>query len=463
MRDGRRAMQPAAVGFLLPLVLAGCISVAPKADYERTAQIIQEQTGQPETYLPDMDDAAIRRKVTEMLGDGLTVDEAVRIALLNNPRLQAVFHDVGVSRAEVVRASLPANPSLAFSDLAPDGTGLREIATSVSQNVMDLLLIPFRRKVAEIQLEQSQLAVAQQAVEMIGEVRRACYELLGLQKAEEFTQESLALAERSAAMALRRMDAGEANRLDVNLARSDALDVKRELLTLRRDRQLAEAALARLLGLNRWDVSWKLVGGLPRPSALPGTPELLRLAVKQRLETRLAEMRISEAEKQAALEQMSIFTDISVGFESQRANAPPDLRGPTLDVVMPLWHQNQPAVAKAMLMAGREKRQYMAVLDTVVQDVQKAAAAAQADAQLIRFYEEEVLPLNRENVDATARSYEGGEHDILRLTQAQRSLIEQRRAYVNVLREYATAIADLDQAMGGRIGPQPAPAPAQRQ
>jgi cobalt-zinc-cadmium efflux system outer membrane protein len=443
--------QPRWAALLVPLALAGCVTVDPKPDYQQTATIIERQTGQAETYRPDRDDAEIKAVVDAVLARGMSLDDAVRLAMLNNPRLQAIFHDVGISRAEVVQAGLLTNPSIAGSVRFPHGSGTLDVTVSAAQNLIELLLIPIRKKIANSALEQTQLAVAQQAIELIGDVKRSYYQLVALGRAEVITRENLDLAERSAGLAQRRLDAGEADRLDVNLARADALDVKRELLTIQRDRQIAEAAFMRLLGLSRAGADLKLTGDLPQPVDIAALNDLLERASKQRLEARVAELRIAEAEERLELERMSIITNLSVGIEHQTNLAPPSETGPTFDVAVPIWHQNQALIARSMLAVTREKRYQQAALDTIASDVQKASAAARANARLVQFYDEEGLPLSRANVESTTRAYQTGQHDIIRLTQAHRFLIEQRRAYVNVLRDYAVAIADLEQALGGRL------------
>jgi hypothetical protein len=51
------------------------------------------------------------------------------------------------------------------------------------------------------------------------------------------------------------------------------------LLSLQRDRRLAAAALARVLGLSRTAKSWELVGPLPEPPVLPDDETLLMMAM----------------------------------------------------------------------------------------------------------------------------------------------------------------------------------------
>jgi len=125
---------------------------------------------------------------------------------------------------------------------------------------------------------------------------------------------------------------------------------------------------------------------------------------------------------------------------------------------VPVWDQNQAQIAKARIVVALQEKAYQELLETVAQEVRKASAAARANARIVRFYSQEILPLGTENVASASRAYETGQNDILRLTQAQRSLVEQRQAYVAVLREYAIAIADLEEAVGGRLEEAAAPA-----
>ncbi len=52
----------------------------------------------------DADRAEVAERVASLLGKPLTADDAVQLALLNNRALQAGFHDLGISEAELVRA-----------------------------------------------------------------------------------------------------------------------------------------------------------------------------------------------------------------------------------------------------------------------------------------------------------------------------------------------------------------------
>ncbi|QLH35699.1 MAG: hypothetical protein HWD61_05805 [Parachlamydiaceae bacterium] len=56
------------------------------------------------------EEEAIQCFIQELLSQELSVDQAVQIALLNNPKIQAAFEEIGVARADLIQAGLLSNP-----------------------------------------------------------------------------------------------------------------------------------------------------------------------------------------------------------------------------------------------------------------------------------------------------------------------------------------------------------------
>jgi outer membrane protein TolC len=71
-----------------------------------------------------------------------------------------------------------------------------------------------------------------------------------------------------------------------------------------------------------------------------------------------------------------------------------------------------------------------------------------------------LLPQLQANVEASRQIYLAGQQSVLTLLDAQRSLVSRRKDYVNVLRDYALAMADLERAVGGRLPSSTTTAPA---
>ena len=82
------------VGLGAVLVLGACATVDSKPDFERTISLVRESTGQDEVFSPEKP-VLSGSEIDAALAGGLGLQEALRLALLNNRRLQAGFMRVG--------------------------------------------------------------------------------------------------------------------------------------------------------------------------------------------------------------------------------------------------------------------------------------------------------------------------------------------------------------------------------
>src|SRR5689334_21564259 len=116
------------------LVVTGCASFSPDGGAARVAQLTKERTGRTISVQRTASDVdAAKARVAELLGQPLTSESAVEVALLNNRGLQASYADLGIAEADRVRAGRLANPTFSFGRLS--GGGVTEIDRSVMFNV----------------------------------------------------------------------------------------------------------------------------------------------------------------------------------------------------------------------------------------------------------------------------------------------------------------------------------------
>ncbi len=479
------------VALLMFGLAAGCVGVDPKPDYARVSRVVGERTGFSEVYDP-LGDESVAGKVADLLREPLTVDDAVQVALLNNPSFQAGFAAVGASRADVVQSALFTNPSVSFGLAFPDAGGRSRLTAGLAQQISDLWQIPIRKKIAEAELERTLLATARRGIELVADVKTRCYRLLAVQQSEAMLGEGRALAERAARLAEAQLAAGEVNQLDVSLARAALLDVELELRTVQRERRSAEIDMARVLGVGRVPEPWTLADQLPAPQiALPDEADLIAAALLQRLDARAALLAVSAAEDELVHQYLRAFPELALGVDLERVEerALPGRRiladtvrssigagkltapsiqsrgerriekaqiintvlGPSLTVTLPLWDQNQAQVAKAGYVVGQRRKELEDVLDTIASEVQQAVATARNAWSLVQVYEQQALPQAEENVAAALRLYRDGEQSILVVLDAQESLLRRRRSYIEARRDYAIALAALEQSLAGRV------------
>src|SRR5258708_4923491 len=162
-----------ATAVVVLLASAGCASVSKERGHDDVDRLVRERTGHLTRWAQGSpQDADVDRWVGELLSRGLSRNTAVEIALLNNPRLQETYEELGVSQADMVQAGLLKNPSLGAHVAFPvrgDGT---EVSFSLVQDFLDLFVLPLRRRIAAEQFTVNVLRVAQQALDTAADVEK---------------------------------------------------------------------------------------------------------------------------------------------------------------------------------------------------------------------------------------------------------------------------------------------------
>ena len=100
-----RCAAPGCACFLL-LLAPACVQVRPEPDFEEARRLVQVSTGSSEVfdpYAPVLTD----EQIGAILADGLSLEEAQRLAVLNNRELQAEFLEIGVAHADWVQSPAP--------------------------------------------------------------------------------------------------------------------------------------------------------------------------------------------------------------------------------------------------------------------------------------------------------------------------------------------------------------------
>src|SRR4029450_11423072 len=97
----------------LALLAAGCAKFTGDGGMAPVTEGIRKEIGKDAVKLTSAEDnRRARERIQALLGEPLSEDTAVQIALLNNRGLQAAYNDLGISEAEYVQTSLPPNPAL---------------------------------------------------------------------------------------------------------------------------------------------------------------------------------------------------------------------------------------------------------------------------------------------------------------------------------------------------------------
>ncbi len=480
-----RYLAIAAVGLAM---LSGCAQVKPQEDYVRARNLITESTGIVSVYDPERE-AITQERIEEMLSDGLSLGEALEIALMNNRRLQVDFMEIGIAKADWVQSGLLANPSLGLSLQFPEGGGRSNLQASLAQNIVGLWQIPIKKRMAQHALDEAVLRIARHAGELAAGTKASYYKAVAAEEQFKLSRESLELVRKTHDAVQAQRDAGTASDLHVSLARSQLLSSELSVRNSRLAMSNAKRQLAHKLSLDRDVESTTLTDALPEaPRDAVSAGDLIGLAREARLDLRALSEQVIATAANVRLEHLEIFPDVTVGPSAERLerrSAPgrniladtarssfangtptaPDIQsrgqreeerrqeieaivGFALSITLPIWDQNQAQIAKAHYKWLQAARSYEELYLSVAQDIRGAVDVADTASNNLGYYRMELLPQAGRNLEFARASYASGQASLLILLEAQRSLLEARGGYVAVWLDAATALAELESAVG---------------
>ena len=429
---------------------------APKEPPSRPVEkAVQERTGLALCWQQDAAarDAALA-DVRALLKKPLTVNSAVQIALLNNRELLATFEDVGVSAADLREAGMLKNPSfdlsVRFPDRAPTGANWEEAAAF---DLLDLLMLPLRKRVAADQLAAVQLRVADAAVRLVADVKTAVYELQADDAMLAHRQTIVEINRAALDLAQRQHEAGNIN--DLALARQQAAynAARLDLAMTENAQREHREKLNRLLSLWGGDTAWKIAGGLP---PLPEGDVALRglesLAVAQRLDLAAAQMELAGIVRALGLTKSYRYVGaLEFGVDTERDPGRTNVTGPRLRLELPLFNQGQARVAKSEAGLRRAERKVEALAIGIRADVRALHDKLAAQREAAHFFQSEVVPLRRAITAGMLLHYSGmlvGNYELF-ATRAEQ--IEAEHKSIEALRDYWTTRAELERAVGGNL------------
>ena len=208
----RRASFRHALAWLPLAFTAACVQQ--NAGYEDVQNVVA-RTGHEVRWRHVDGGEKLDMRALALLGQPLTADAAVKLALLNNADLQAMFEELGMARGDLIRALRLPNPT-AEGGLQYEGGETSNVELTLSQDVSELILLPMRNQAAQAQYAAVKLDLAGRAMDFILEVRKAFYGYVADQQILELRKTVLDALQASASAAEAIHRAGNMTDLDLS-------------------------------------------------------------------------------------------------------------------------------------------------------------------------------------------------------------------------------------------------------
>ncbi|GKT23090.1 TolC family protein [Acidovorax sp. SUPP3334] len=440
------------------LLLAGCASVSPDGLRSNVQALADGRTaGVAAPALPSLDPAARAQAdaaVAQWLAAPLSVDAAVRIALLRNPGLQARLAALGVADAQRVQALTLPNPTLAIGRFRSGHE--RETERTLGMGLIDLVTLPWRTRWQGQQMEQATLDAAQDVVRLAFDTRRAWLRAVTAEQVAATQERTHEAAEAGAELAHRMVRVGNWSRLQQ--AREQALlaDSAAQLARARLAAAAEREHLMRRMGLWGADARYTLPDRLPDlPTAPEASEGIEARALRERLDVRAARLdldRVADTEGFAgvALWAGEIGLAYTRNTTTERDTGHADVkRGWEVELAVPLFDWGGAARFQAR---GCTLQSAAQLQDTALRARAEARTAwlgYRAAYDLARQQRDEVVPLRRFIAEETTLRYNGMLASVWQLLAEARASSQAVAEALQAQRDFWLAEADLQLALAG--------------
>jgi cobalt-zinc-cadmium efflux system outer membrane protein len=376
-----------------------------------------------------------------------TVDDAVRLAVTNNPRLSAAQGNVTAAEAGVRSARAWANPSLTFTPAVTSGGSDEEV---LLQQPLELNgTRSARTNVATAQRRQVGAEATVALRQVVFQTKSAYYDLARARELETVARELLATAEEVDRNTRRQVEVGSRPGIDLTQTGIEVNRARQQLTLATSQVSAALAALNTLMGRAPRDP----VGALSPLSVAASTLES-DVALRQALEAR-AEITAAEATRdvfrgEAALARAEGRPDLVPQLRAGSVTRGVEDTGVGLGITLPLFDYGgrRARIQQAEAAARAQEDRIRATRSEVSQEVEQALVRLRASEAIIRDYQQGVLDQARQLLEASRRGFQAGATSILSFLEAQRTYRSVLTEYTNALAAHAQAVAELERAVG---------------
>ena len=433
------------------LLAAGCSSVNPRAGFDDVRGEMKKRTGRELHWSRNtVEDPEVEKQTAKLLKDKLTVHEAVQVALLNNPRLQATYEELGVAQADLVEAGLMENPVFEGS-MRFDHGARPAVDAAVVENFMSIFMIPLRKEMAKQELRKAKLHVTSRAMDLARRVTTEFYRQQAARQSLEMRRTVRDAAEASHEMAQRLREAGNITKLELSQQRRMYEQARLDLSAAELAVAEGQERLNRLMGLWGEDATWQVGTTLPEvPGQKLDVSDLEKKVVRNSLDIAMARRELEARAAQMGITNVtSVLPELEAGVEGEGESSGHLEVGPALSLPIPIFNQGQPARTKAR---AELRAQWDEYTGTAI-DVRAAARAAlqrlRVTRQRAEHYRRVVVPLQDRIMHQTQLRYNGMFLGVFQLLQTKQQQVQTRQRYIEELRNYWIARTEMEYLLAG--------------
>lgn len=385
----------------------------------------------------------------------LTIEDAVEIAINNNPMIKSKRRNVEAATGRIRQAHLLPNPEI---NLLAEEIPTEEIGLNQSQNMISLsqkLEIGGKRRLrTEVAIKEKgilELDLQIMIMNITAQTKKAFFDVITAQDELNLAKKNVEIAMSLKNLSDKRFEAGDIAKLGVLKAGVELSNAKTNVVEAERNMFNATKRLQTSMGTI----------GTPLQKLVPIPVTDVPLLKLEKLEELLIEnypalqaqkniidlslLKVKEAKRKRIPD-----IDFSVGYKRLSATDDDTIQA-GITLPLPFFNRNQGNIIEARALSYKAKDDETAVRYELLLQLDNAFSLYAATRELVRSFVDTIIPQAKESLKIAKQGYEHGEFDYMDVLDAQRTLATTNVSYLKILNELFSSITEIEKLVGVKI------------
>ena len=367
------------------------------------------------------------------------IGDVLKQVAANNLTLQALAHDNQADVLDIKASNSIGGPSVEYSPFFTKGySGVAESELVVSQEIDFPTKYAARNKQAKMQHTVGEQLLAKQRRDILLQAQLLCIDLIRLNQTLSMLHERLANSETLLQMYQKRMDAGDANALELNKVKLDCMEVRTLVNEAQGERTSLLQQLKQLNGGKPIDVTDTV---LPEYPQITNFESYRALALASDADVAVAQTALRAADMNLKLQKNEWLPNISFGYRRNTEHGE-GINGFLVGVSFPLYSNSN------NVKAARQRRESAEL--QVVQAQNEAEASMRTNYEQLQGLQQVIdhsdVKLLQESLDLFAKALQQGEITALVYYVEINSIYEKLQRHIDLHCQSVKLLAELHKA-----------------
>ncbi|MFQ6082055.1 MAG: TolC family protein [Candidatus Aminicenantia bacterium] len=387
------------------------------------------------------------------------LDEFIKIALENNPQIQAAEKRWQATKEIIPQARSLPDPMISYTHFGRSietKLGPQRNKISISQKFPFFGKLSLKGQITQKQansLEEQYKAVKK---DIILKVKKAYYDLYWINKSIEITQKEKEVLQRLEKIAEKKYETGTASQQDVLKAQVEISKIIDKLLLLNQQKKAIKANLNALL--NRPADSFI---GEPEDFEISKfnytLEELYKMAKENRPELRSVFFLIEKNKAAIKLAKKNYYPDFALMFSyvdigggtTMNPEDGSDSWMGSIGINIPIWRKKLHAgEEEAINNLKASERNYKDIENNTLSQVNELYFEVKTAEEVVKLYKYSLLPQAEQSFKASEAGYLTGKVDFLNLLDSERMLLHIKIGYFKSMADFEKSLAQLERVVG---------------